>query len=76
MPLIIHAQLDDDTAKLRDELQKQLGWSDSQIICEGIKSLATLVRKKGEHAIVGLGQFESGVNDLGSNKKQLQGFGK
>jgi hypothetical protein len=26
--------------------------------------------------ITGLGQFDSGISDLGSNKKHLEGFGK
>jgi hypothetical protein len=76
MASIIHARLDDDTDSLRTALQKQLGWSDSQIVREGIKSLSLLVRKQGKRNIVGLGKFASGVKDLGSNKKHLQGFGK
>ncbi len=76
MASVIHARLDDDTASLRDELQKQLGWSDSQIVREGIKSLAALVHKRGQRIIIGLGKFESGISDLGSNKKHLRGFGK
>jgi hypothetical protein len=72
----IHARLDDDTDSLRNELHRQLGWSDSQIVREGIKSLAALVRKRSKRKIVGLGQFKSGISDLGSNKKHLQGFGK
>jgi hypothetical protein len=76
MASIIHARLDNDTDSLRTALQKQLGWSDSQIVREGIKSLSLLVRKQGKRKIVGLGQFASGVKDLGSNKKHLQGFGK
>lgn len=76
MASIIHARLDDDTDSLRTALQKQLGWSDSQIVREGIKSLSMLVRKQGQRKIVGLGKFSSGIDDLGSNKKHLQGFGK
>lgn len=76
MASIIHARLDDDTDSLRTALQKQLGWSDSQIVREGIKSLSMLVRKQGQRKIVGLGKFASGIDDLGSNKKHLQGFGK
>ena len=76
MASVIHARLDDDTDSLRNELQKQLGWNDSQIVREGIKSLSALVRKNGKRTIIGLGKFKSGVRDLGSNKKHLRGFGK
>jgi ppGpp synthetase/RelA/SpoT-type nucleotidyltranferase len=76
MASVIHARLDDDTDALRNDLQSQLGWSDSQIVREGIKSLSSLVQKAGKRKIVGLGKFKSDVSDLGSNKKHLKGFGK
>ncbi len=76
MSRVIHARLDVDTDSLRNELQKQLGWSDSQIVREGIKALAALTRTSTNRKIVGLGRFKSGVSDLGSNKRHLEGFGK
>ena len=76
MASVIHARLDEDTDSLRAELQKQLGWNDSQIVREGIKSLAALVRPGGKRKIIGLGRFQSGIRDLGSNKKHLRGFGR
>jgi hypothetical protein len=76
MASVIHARLDDDTESLRDALQKQLGWTDSQIVREGIKSLSLLVRKQGKRRIIGLGKFASGIGDLGSNKRHMRGFGK
>jgi hypothetical protein len=76
MSTVIHARLDADTDSLRSALQKQLGWSDSQIVREGIKALSSLIRTSGKRKIVGMGRFESGVSDLGSDKKHLEGFGK
>jgi hypothetical protein len=76
MSTIIRARLDSGTDSLRNELQKQLGWTNSQIVREGIKSLSSLVRNTGKRKIIGLGKFESGISDLGSNKKHLKGFGK
>jgi hypothetical protein len=76
MASVIHARLDADSDSLRAELQKQLGWTDSQIVREGIKSLSALVRTGGKRKIIGLGKFASGIRDLGSNKKHLKGFGK
>ena len=75
MASVIHARLDDGTDSLRAELQQQLGWNDSQIVREGIKSLSALLRKQGKRKIAGLGKFASGKSDLGSNKKHLRGFG-
>ena len=76
MTRIIHARLDGDTDSLRSDLQTQLGWSDSQIVREGIKTLSVLLRSSGKRKIIGVGSFQSGVCDLGSNKKHLKGFGE
>lgn len=76
MSRVIHARLDTNTESLRSKLQKQLGWTDSQIVREGIKSLSALVRPNGKRKIFGQGRFASGVKDLGSNKRHLKGFGK
>jgi len=76
MSSVIHARLDTDTDALRNELQKRLGWNDSQIVREGIKALSALVRTNGKKKIIGLGKFASGIKDLGSSKQHLKGFGK
>jgi hypothetical protein len=57
-------------------LQKKLGWTDSQIVREGIKSLSALVGSNGKRQIFGQGRFRSGAPDLGSNKEHLKGFGQ
>ena len=76
MSRVIHARLDKDTDSLRGELQKQFGWSDSQIVREGIKSLSALIRNGEKRTIIGQGRYKSGIPDLASNKKHLEGFGK
>ena len=76
MSRVIHARLDKDTDSLRSELQKRLGWNDSQIVREGIKSLSVLLRTGGKRKIIGQARYKSGIPDLGSNKKHLAGFGK
>ncbi len=72
----IHARLDEQTCTVRDQLQQQYGWNDSQIVREGIKALSYLVAGGRKRKIVGLGKFESGVKDLGSNERHLEGFGQ
>ena len=76
MSRVIHARLDDEAEKLLVELQRRSGWSDSQVVREGIKALDVLLVPKGKRKIIGLGRFRSGVSDLGSNKKHLRGFGR
>jgi hypothetical protein len=76
MSRVIHARLDADTDSLRDALQKRLGWNDSQIVREGIKALSVLVPAGGKRKIIGQGRYKSGIPDLATNKKHLEGFGK
>jgi hypothetical protein len=76
MSSIIHARLDPETQKQLRELQRRLGWNDSQVVREGITALSRLLGRSRSRAIVGLGRFQSGVPDLGSNKAHLRGFGR
>ncbi len=76
MARIIHARLDAQTEKILVELERRLGWNDSQIVREGIKALNSLLPPRGRRKIVGLGRFRSGKPDLGSNDKHLEGFGR
>lgn len=73
---IIHARLDEEAEALCLQLNAQLGWSESRIVREGIKALAPLlVKKKGSRRIIGQGEFSSGVENRGSDKQHLRGFG-
>lgn len=75
---IVHARLDKQTRDIMRRLQRRHGWTDSQIIRLGISALADTDLLSGERAkrIVGLGEFASGVDDLGSNDEHLDGFGR
>jgi hypothetical protein len=75
MTRMIHARMDAETETLVKDLGRRLGWNDSRIVREGIKALAVLMVPAREREIIGLGQFESGIADLGSNKQHLKGFG-
>ncbi len=72
----IQARLDEKSRKTFESLTKQLGWSPSKIIREGLQLLAACHIGDGRKRIVGMGKFESGKPDLGSNKKYLRDFGK
>ena len=75
MTKIVQARLGEETIKFLGLLKNE-GYSESEAIREGIKLLSlTVVGKKTSKKIIGLGKFESGVKDLGSNKKHLGGFG-
>jgi hypothetical protein len=74
MARIIHARLDPETERMLRRLERRFGWSDSQVVREGIKVLNGLTTP-GRRRVVGLGRFSSGILDLGSNKTHLKGFG-
>jgi hypothetical protein len=76
MRFAIQARLDDRSRKRLAVLVRELGWTPSQVVREGLRVLeATYLRRK-KPGIIGLGKFESGVPDLGSNKKHLRNFGR
>jgi hypothetical protein len=75
MSRVIHARIDEETDKTLKELRRRLGWNDSNIVREGIKALSFMLVRRRKQRIVGLGSFESGIPDLGSNKQHLEGFG-
>jgi hypothetical protein len=70
----VQARLDADTEKTLARLVDQLRVSPSMIVREGIRLLAASQPKS--RKIVGLGKFASGISDLGSDKKHLDGFGR
>jgi hypothetical protein len=55
---------------------RELGWTPSQVVREGLRILEASYLRQKKHGIIGLGKFESGVPDLGSNKKHLRDCGR
>jgi hypothetical protein len=76
MPRIVHARIDEGTARTLKRLEQRLGWTDSKVVREGIKALGGLYLRSRERPIIGLGKFASGLPDLASNKRHLRGFGR
>ncbi len=73
MKTSVQARLDEETRAALDLLKKRHGWSTSQVVREGLQLLARQAAKPVK--IIGLGKYDSGLTDLGSNKKHLEGFG-
>jgi len=55
-------------------LIRELGWTPSQIVREGLRVLAANYLRRKKRGVIGLGKFVSRVTDLGSNKKHLRDF--
>ena len=71
----VQARLDDETQAILDRLRRG-GRTTSDIIREGIQ-LLDRERSSGAAAkMIGIGMIRSGVPDMGSNKKYLEGLGK
>ena len=76
MSRMIHARLDAETEKMLRQVERRLGWNDSEVVRAGVKMLHGLLVRGGKRPVVGLGRFRSGVPDLGSNQDHLKGFGR
>jgi hypothetical protein len=75
MGTLIHARLDDAAERQLARLREATGLTDSELVRQGLQALVALPLR-GRRAIVGLGAFESGKPDLGSNGAHLRGFGR
>ncbi len=72
----IQARLDDQSRKRLAVLVRELGWTPSRVVREGLRVLEASHLRRKKPGIIGLGKFKSGVPDLGSNKKHLRNFGR
>ncbi|HKV22957.1 MAG TPA: hypothetical protein VJN93_00040 [Candidatus Acidoferrum sp.] len=57
-------------------LVRALGWTPSRIVREALRVLGGARVHGKKRRIIGLGKFDAGISDLGSNKKHLKGFGR
>ena len=72
----IQARLDNKSRKRLAVLVRELGWTPSQVVREGLRILEASYLRRKRRGVIGLGRFCSGVSDLGSNKKHLRDFGR
>ncbi len=72
----VQARLDRRSQVALEQLVRRLGWSPSRVVREGLRLLAACYGSSSRKRVIGVGRFASGLPDLGSNKKHLQGFGR
>jgi len=72
----VQARLDRDSKTRLANLVRDLGWTPSQVVREGLRILQASRPRKKNIRIIGLGKFRSKVSDLGSSKKHLRDFGR
>jgi hypothetical protein len=73
---IVQARLDGKSRKRLTSLVRELGWSPSRVVREGLRLVEASQLRKKRRGVIGLGKFSSGISDLGSSKRRLEGFGK
>ncbi len=78
MSKTLTARLDENSQRELTKLSKSLSKTESEIVRESIHLMAIthLATLKHKSRWIGLGQFSSDCNDLGSNKTHLEDFGK
>jgi hypothetical protein len=77
MSASIHARLDEETNALRNQLKRSQGCTDSEIVRRGIRLLAaTTLKSRQRRRFTGVGKYHSGIPDLSTNPKYMEGFGE
>jgi hypothetical protein len=76
MARMVHARVDEETDALLRRLRRSTGLGDSELIRRGLRALAAVSARRDRPGVIGLGAFASGIRDLGSNKRHLEGFGR
>jgi hypothetical protein len=76
MKAIVQARLDPEARQALDGLVRRLGWSPSRVVRESLRLMHRYHGPAPRKRVIGVGEFASGIPDLGSNKRRLQGFGR
>ncbi len=76
MARMVHARLDEETDGVLRRLRRSTGLGESELIRRGLQALDAVSARRTGRGVVGLGEFASGIRDLGSNKRHLAGFGR
>jgi hypothetical protein len=75
MKTSVQARLDEETQAALEKLVLRLGWSTSKVVREGIRLMDKRHAAPPRRKLIGAGMFDSGIPDLSTNKKYMEGFG-
>jgi len=76
MKASVQARLDEETRATLAKLVRQLGWSTSEVVREGIRLVEKRHAAPPRRKLIGAGEFDSGIPDLATNRKHMEGFGR
>jgi len=75
MKTSVQARLDEETKATLNKLVVQLGWTTSEVVREGIRLVEKRHVAAPRRKMIGIGEFDSGIGDLATNKKHMEDFG-
>ena len=75
MGRVLHVRLDEATEQALNRLSRESGPAESDLVRRALAAYADGLPASTRPAIIGLGEFSSGVGDLASNKAHLAGLG-
>jgi hypothetical protein len=75
MKAMVQARLDEETLAALERLRRE-GLTTSEVIRKGIHLAAKEHPARPRLKVIGLGNYDSGIPDLASNKKHLANFGR
>jgi len=75
MKTSVQARLDEESQAALELVVRRHGWSTSRAVREGLHLLVRQHSGSAATKMIGIGIFDSGVTDGGSNKKYLEGLG-
>ena len=76
MNTVVQARLDKEAEAALDKLVKRHGWSQSQAVRESLLQMARQEEQTKKRRIHGVGIVATGIGDLSTNEKHMEGFGK
>jgi hypothetical protein len=76
MKEVVQARLDSEARQALDGLVRRLGWSPSRVVRESLRLMSRHHGSAPRRRVVGVGKFDSGLPDLGSNKRHMKGLGR
>ena len=76
MGTTVQARLDDEIQADLEDLAKRLGVSQSEVVREGIRLMKQKHEPQPRRKLIGVGMFSSGLTDLSTNPKYMEGFGR
>ena len=71
----VQARLDPESQQALETLTRRLGMSQSEVVRAGLRLMIQQQPAPAKPKFIGIGKFASGVGDLSTNKKHMEGYG-